>query len=152
MSCIRKAVPGDACRLSEIEVFNYRLFFYPLFRTDHYFFSELNVPVLMREYLDQPEKIEHTYVFDDGVVKGFIRINGDEIEKLFVEPVFQNKGVGSALLEHALRHTRARRLLVLEKNPGAIRLYERHGFSMTEHRQRVDDTDEFFIIMERYGA
>ena len=152
MSCIRKAVPGDSCRLAEIEIVNYRLHFYPLFRNDAYFFSELNVPVLMREYLDQPDKIEHTYVFDDGVVKGFIRINGDEIEKLFVEPVFQNKGVGSALLEHALRHTRARRLLVLEKNPGAIRLYERHGFSMTEHRQRVDDTDEFFIIMERYGA
>ena len=152
MSCIRKAVPSDACRLSEIEVFNYRMYFYPLFRTDDYFFSELNVPVLMQEYLDRPELIKHTFVFDDGVVKGFVRINGDEIEKLFVEPVFQNKGVGSALLEHALRHTRARRLLVLEKNPGAIRLYERHGFSMTEHRQRVDDTDEFFIIMERYGA
>ena len=148
MSCIRKAVPSDACRLSEIEVFNYRMYFYPLFRTDDYFFSELNVPVLMQEYLDRPELIKHTFVFDDGAVKGFVRINGDEIEKLFVEPVFQNIGIGSALLEHALCSASAGRLLVLEKNAGAIRLYERHGFRMTDHRQRVDDTDEYFVKME----
>ncbi len=149
MSCIRKAIPDDRCRLAEIEIFNYRMFFYPLFRTDEYFFSELNVSVLMQEYLDQPEKIEHTFVFDDGVVKGFVRINGEEIEKLFVEPAFQNAGVGSALLEHAVQSTTVRRLLVLEKNEGAIRLYERHGFRMTDHRQRVDDTNEYLLRMER---
>ena len=48
MPAVRKAVLADACRLAEIEVFNYRLNFYPLFRTDRYFFSELNVPVLMQ--------------------------------------------------------------------------------------------------------
>ena len=152
MSYIRKAVPGDICRLAEIEIINYRLNFYPLFRNDVYFFSELNVPVLMQEYHDLPEKIEHTFVFDDCVVKGFVRVNGEEIEKLFVEPVFQNKGVGSALLDHALRHTQARRLLVLEKNPGAIRFYERHGLRLTDHRQRVDDTNEHLVMMERCGA
>ena len=151
MSCIRKAVPADICRLAEIEIFNYRMYFYPLFRTDDYFFSELNVPILMQEYLDQPEKIERTLVFDDGVVKGFVRVNGKEIEKLFVEAVFQNDGIGSALLEHAVQNAADRWLLVLEKNAGAIRLYKRHGFRMTDHRQRVDDTGEYLVRMERQG-
>lgn len=149
MPAVRKAVPDDACRLAEIEVFNYRLNFYPLFRTDRYFFSELNVPVLMQEYRDMPERIEHTFVFDDGVVKGFIRVNGEEIEKLFVEPIFQGQGIGGALLEHAIQLTGAKWLLVLEKNEGARRLYERYGFRMTEIRQRVDDTAEFLVRMER---
>ena len=58
------------------------------------------------------------------------------------------RAIGSALLEHALCSASAGRLLVLEKNAGAIRLYERHGFRMTDHRQRVDDTDEYFVKME----
>ncbi len=149
MSAVRKAVPGDACRLAEIELFNYRLNFYPLFRTDRYFFSEMNVPVLIQEYRDMPERIEHTFVFDDGVVKGFIRVNGEEIEKLFVEPAFQEQGIGGALLEHAIQHTGAKWLLVLEKNEGAIRLYERYGFRLTDRKQRVDDTNEFLVRMEK---
>ena len=149
MSCIRRAIPSDAGRLSEIEVFDYRLHFYPLFRTDAYFFSELNVPVLMQEYRNMPELIERTFVYDDGVVKGFMRVNGEEIEKLFVEMAFQGKGIGSALLDYAITHTEAKRLLVLEKNERAIRLYERYGFHVTENRQRVDDTKGFLVRMER---
>ena len=57
MASIRRATPSDACRLAEIEVFDYRQHFYPLFKTDRYFFSELNVPVLMKEYQDEPERI-----------------------------------------------------------------------------------------------
>jgi putative acetyltransferase len=153
MASIRKAAQSDAFRLAEIEVFDYRLHFYHLFKTDRYFFSELNVPVLIREYQDEPERIERTYVYeDDGVVKGFVRVNGEEIEKLFVETVFQGMGIGGALLEHVIRNTKANHLLVLEKNEGAIRLYERHGFHMTKQRQRVDDTEEYFVRMERWGT
>ena len=153
MACIRKAVQSAACRLAEIEVFDYRLHFYPLFMTDRYFFSELNVPVLIQEYQDEPERIERTYVYDDdGVAKGFVRVNGEEIEKLFVETAFQGKGIGGALLEHVIQNTKAKYLLVLEKNKGAIRLYERHGFHMTQQRQKVDDTKEYLVRMERWGT
>ena len=153
MASIRKAVQSDASRLAEIEVFDYRLHFYPLFKTDHYFFSELNVPILIQEYQDEPERIERTYVYEeDGVVKGFVRVNGKEIEKLFVETAFQGMGIGGALLEHVIQNTIANSLLVLEKNKGAVRLYERYGFHMTEQRQRVDDTEEYLVRMERCGA
>ena len=149
MPAVRKAVPDDACRLAEIEVFNYRLYFYPLFRTDRYFFSELNVPVLIQEYQAMPERIDRTFVYDDGVVKGFARVNGEEIEKLFVEPDFQGQGIGGLLLEHAIKHSGARFLLVLEKNEKAIQLYERYGFRLTDQKQRVDDTGEYLVRMVR---
>ena len=149
MNCIRRAEPGDAHRLAEIEIFNYRLYFYPIFRTDRYFFGELSVPALIREYREMPEKLQNSFVYDDGVVKGFIRVNGGEVEKLFTEPVFQGRGVGGLLLEHAVREAGADRLLVLEKNPRAIRFYERHGFRASSERRRVDDTGEYFIVMKR---
>ena len=145
---IRPARPGDAARLAEIELFNYRLNFYPVFRTDEYFFSELTVPVLIGEYGEKPELIAGTFVFDDGVVKGFIRVNGSEIEKLFVEPVFQGGGLGSALLRFAVLERGADRLWALEKNERAIAFYSRHGFYPTGEKKPVDDTGEFLIMLK----
>lgn len=149
MSYIRKAVPGDAARMAEIEVFNYRLNFYPIFRTDGYFFGELTVPALIADYSENPDKLANSFVWDDSVVKGFVRVRGSEIEKLFVEPAFQGRGIGGMLFDHAVKETCADSLLVLEKNLRAIRLYELHGFHTTEERRRVDDTSEFFIVMRR---
>lgn len=146
---IRAAGKDDAARLAEIEIFNYRLNFYPIFRNDAYFFSDLNVPVAAEEYRTEPERVARTIIYDDGVIKGFARVNGDEIEKLFVEPAFQNRGIGDALIRYATERLGAKRLLVLEKNPRAIRFYEKHGFHLTDRKQRVDDTNEFFIWMER---
>lgn len=149
MDAIRQATNADVFRLAEIEIFNYRLFFYPIFRTDRYFFSELSVPVLIEEYRREPERIARTLVYDDGVVKGFIRVNGEEIEKLFTEPAFHDKGIGGMLLDAAVDRTGAKRLLVLEKNADAVRFYQRHCFHVTDKRQPVDDTNERFIVMER---
>ncbi len=149
MDMIRPAAIQDAFRLAEIEIVNYRMFFYPIFRTERYFFSELSVPVLAQEYSAEPERIAHTTVYDDGVVKGFIRVCGNEIEKLFVEPAFQGNGIGNTLLRYATMQLGANRLQVLEKNVRAIRFYQRNGFCLTEQKQRVDDTSEFLIWMDR---
>jgi putative acetyltransferase len=146
---IRPARAEDLIRIAEIEIFNYRLNFYPIFRSDAYYFGEKTVPHLTAFYANEPGVIENTVVYDDGVVKGFIRVNGDEIEKLFVEPILQNRGIGDALFRYAAEMLSGRRLWVLEKNPRAIRFYKRHGFHLTEQKHRVDDTNEFLIQMER---
>ena len=63
---IRKANMNDLSRIAEIQVFNYRLYFYPIFKSDEYYFDELSVPSLMEEYEDD---LDSLYVYDDGVVK-----------------------------------------------------------------------------------
>lgn len=146
---IRKAKKNDAFRLAEIELFNYRLNFYPIFKSDGYFFKELSVPVLMSEYEADGAMLERSFVYDDGVVKGFIRVRGAHIEKLFVEPVLQSGGIGGKLLDFAVREKGANELLALEKNEKAIRFYERHGFYPTAEKQQVDDTKEYFIKLKR---
>ena len=47
---IRKANRNDLSRIAEIPVFNYRLFFYPIFQSDAYYFDELRVPSIMQKY------------------------------------------------------------------------------------------------------
>ena len=73
---IRPATPADLARIAEIEVFNYRLNFYPIFRSDEFYFGELTVPSLM---LSRADFIPDILVYDDGVVKGFLHLGGDDV-------------------------------------------------------------------------
>lgn len=143
---IRKATAKDLSRIAEIQIFNYRLFFYPIFRSDEYYFDELQVPALMKEY---ESALDSLHVYDDGVVKGFIKIEGTYIARLFVEPVLQNGTIGSQLLEYAVKEHNADHLWALEKNVNAIRFYERHGFTATGEKKPEDDTTEYLILLRR---
>lgn len=149
MAVIRKAEKADVCRIAEMEVFNYRLNFYPIFRCDEYYFSQLQVADLMEAYLTRPEMMGNTFVYDDGAVKGFVRLDGAEIRKLFVEPVLQGQGIGAALLEYAVEKLGARSLWALEKNTRAIAFYARHGFFPTGKKKYEEDTSEFLVLLER---
>ena len=82
MTCIRPAEAKDICRLSEIEVFNYRLNFYPIFLNDEFYFSEYTVENLTSVYHQNPETLKNTCVYDDGCVKGFIRVSGNDPRRI----------------------------------------------------------------------
>ena len=73
MNNIRKANNSDISRIAEIIVVNYRNNFYPFFKNDGFYFGELNVMDLAKEYSENDENLKNTYVYDDGVVKGLIR-------------------------------------------------------------------------------
>jgi GNAT superfamily N-acetyltransferase len=82
---------------------------------------------------------EHDEVWaaeDEGRLIGFLAIehstslDAPVLEKLYVEPAAQNRGVGSALLEKAKElRPDGLYLWVFQKNP-ARRLYERSGFEL----------------------
>ena len=143
---IRPATMADLARIAEIEVFNYRLNFYPIFRSDAFYFDEMTVPNLMPLRADF---IPDILIYDDGVVKGFLHYGGDEVRRLYVEPVLQGQGIGAALLEYAIRELHVTRLWALEKNPRAIAFYQRHGFRVTEERRLEEGTEEYLVRMVR---
>lgn len=68
---------------------------------------------------------------EDGRVTGFLGIHEDEVTHLYVSPAAQSRGIGAALLDHAkgLRPDRLE-LWVFQRNAGARRFYERHGFRL----------------------
>ena len=146
MENIRKAKPEDLSRIAEIMVFNYRLNFYPIFKSDSYYFIDLGVPQIMEEY--RPF-IENMWVYDDGAVKGFVHAENSEVKKLFVEPILHGNGIGAELLEYAVKNCGANFLWALEKNERAIKFYERHGFCLTSERKPEEDTTEYLVRMKR---
>ena len=149
MNIIRQATMADVVRVAEIEIFNYRLNFYPIFQNDWFYFDEKQVPKEMKRYETEEGLLQNTYVYDDGVVKGFIQLDGTKVAKLFVEPVLQGNGIGAKLLEFAVTEKQANYLWALEKNVRAIRFYERHGFHVTEEKKLEEDTTEYLVRLER---
>ena len=143
---IRPATAADLPRIAEIEVFDYRMNFYPIFRSDEFYFDEMTVPKLMPLRADF---IPDILVYDDGVVKGFLPYGGDDVRRLYVEPVLQGQGIGAALLEYAIRELHVSRLWALEKNERAIAFYARHGFRPNGERKLEEGTDEYLIRLER---
>lgn len=143
---IRPAQEADLARIAEILVFNYRMNFYPIFRDDGFYFAELQVPNQMRSF---EAFLPLLYVYDDGVVKGFAMVEDGELRRLFVEPVLQNRGIGAALLTYAVEAHGVNRLWALEKNPRAIRFYERYGFRLTEEKRAEAGTSEYLVRMVR---
>ncbi len=146
MGNIRHAKTEDLARIAEIEIFNYRLNFYPIFKNDWFYFDELQVPKQAEKYKISMDSI---WVYDDGVVKGFIQAEDNEIKKLFVEPVLQGHSIGAELLEFLIAEQDVRFLWALEKNVKAIAFYERHGFRVTDEKKLEDDTTEYLVRLER---
>jgi len=149
MGNIRQATMADTARVAEIEIFNYRLNFYPIFLCDEFYFADKQVPKEMKRYETEEDLLKNTYVYDDGVVKGFIQMDGAKVAKLFVEPVLQGQGIGAKLLEYAVTERKANHLWALEKNVKAIRFYERHGFHVTEEKQLEEGTTEYLVKLTR---
>lgn len=67
----------------------------------------------------------------------FMGARGGEVEMLFVDPAHRGRGIGGALLTHAIRNLGATRVDVNEQNPQAVGFYERFGFR-TEGRSPLD--------------
>lgn len=146
MNYIRQAKINDLVRIAEIFVFNYRLNFYPIFQEDTFYFEELTVFNMVESFAKELDSI---WVYDDGVVKGFIQIEKREVKRLFVEPVLQGKAIGTELLEYGIVEMDANHLWALEKNIKAIAFYQRHGFDTTNEKKYEKDTTEFLVRMEK---
>ena len=144
---IRKAAPADLSRIAEILVFTKRMKYRSIFHDDAFSFGMLQVLPVAEEYAD-PQILEHIFVYDDGIVKGLIRIEEDEIAELYVDSFFHGQGVGSALIEFAKTNYPIKFLWVLEKNTDSIHFYENHGFHLTDIRKFVDGTDQYEVKME----
>ena len=144
---IRRAEKRDASRIAEIFVFGNRVHFYPIFKEDEYSFGELQVVPMARKYEEDAELLARTFVYDDGIVRGVIQVKGEEVEKLYVDSFFTGRGIGGGLIEYAKEKLDVRWLWALEKNTGAIRFYERHGFRLTGEKMFEEGTTEYLVKM-----
>ena len=145
---IRKAKKEDLSRIAEIFVFNNRINYFPIFQDAGYSFGELQVVSVIDRYFSRDEVLRDIYVYDDGLVKGFLLLEGTEIGQLYVEPCFQNQHIGQALIRFATDRG-ADLVWALEKNTRAIAFYARHGFRPTGEKKFEEGTTEYLVELRR---
>lgn len=103
------------------------------------------LPLVPEEHIPQiANRIrEHEEIWlaeEDGRLLGFLGIEVSTnlggaavLEKLYVEPSEHGRGIGAALLAKAKElRPEGLHLWVFQKNDGARRLYERHGFRLVK--------------------
>lgn len=74
--------------------------------------------------------VELFHVEVDGQIAGFIGIDQNFISMLFVSPLFMNRGIGSRLLEFAIKNKKAYWVDVNEQNEQAIAFYLSKSFDI----------------------
>ncbi|MBE2894301.1 GNAT family N-acetyltransferase [Spirabiliibacterium falconis] len=76
---------------------------------------------------------------------GFIGINGDKIEMLFVHPDYFGKGFGKNLMDFALKNG-VSNVVVNAQNPNALAFYQKMGFQI-ERTSKVDEQGQPYPII-----
>ena len=148
---IRAATEADLSRIAEIFVYNNRINYLPIFQDEEYSFGELQVGAVMRDFGAWIGELADTYVYDDGILRGFASVHGEEITKLYVDPFFQGRGIGARLLDFAVEEKGANTLWVLEKNTRGAAFYARHGFLPDGEKKFEEGTAERLLRL-RLGA
>ena len=145
---IRRATKEDVSRIAEILVFAKRMKYRSIFNDDAYSFCELQVLSVAEKYIENGF-LNNMFLYDDGIIKGLIRIEKDEIVELYVDHFFQGQGVGAELIEYAKENYPVSFLWTIEKNTDAIRFYEAHGFHLTDIKKFEEGTTEYIVKMKR---
>ena len=114
--------------------------------TAHYFIPEKYWKSnfeLVKELLLQAT----VYVYEDNLeIRGFIGLNDEYVEGIFVSDEMQSLGIGKLLLNYA-KDKRSKLLLnVYQKNTRAISFYQREGFEI-QHSGLDEATGEKDYVM-----
>ena len=113
---IRPATKADASRIAEILIFVKRMNYRRIFQNDQVSFGEMQVLPLALEYQQKPEMLQGMYVYDDGFVKGLVRIVDRQVEQLYVDSFFAGQGIGGRLTGVLGHHHAAHKELEIAEN------------------------------------
>ena len=103
----------------------------------------------VKQMLPQAE----VYLYEEaGEILGFIGLNGEEIEGLFVWGSAQGRGIGKRLMDHAKRIKGRLYLSVYQKNAGAIRFYRREGFRVVREGIEMQTGEKEYRMTWEKGA
>jgi diamine N-acetyltransferase len=143
-------------------------------------FHDQNTPENMKAYMDMAYKrnqllselfnplSEHYFICEDEKKIGFLKLNRSgaqsdlqdpeslELQRIYIDEQYQGRGLGAMLLQKAKDRARETQmntiwLGVWEKNPDAIRFYQRHGFEIFGSHQFVMGDEVQTDILMKYN-
>lgn len=142
MEMIKKAAKPDTRVLS-----HFMQIWESAVRATHTFLSEQDIDKLRPLVKRGIEEIDNLYYFDDnGHPQGFVGVEDNKIEMLFVNADARGNGIGKKLASYAIQSLGAICVDVNEQNPQAIGFYEHLGFAIAG-RSGYDEQGNPFPIL-----
>ncbi len=94
------------------------------------------------------------WLVDDpaGRAAGFLVMDGEVIDALFVDPALHGRGYGTALLDHALTLSPEATVEASEQATNALPFYEARGFVRTGRSETDPQGRPYPLIRLRYGG
>ncbi len=118
--------------------------------------NELSLTVGIDAFLTLEQTAENEGLFDDklvvaevdGIVQGFVAYSDAELTWLYVDPQSYKRGVGRALVRHAIADsTSAMELELLEGNTPALSLYLSEGFRVIKRIEgKLEGNEDFAAV------
>lgn len=117
-------------------------------RASHHFLSEEEIEQI-KEYV--PEAlygVSHLIIELDesGELAGFMGVEENKLEMLFIKNSQRGKGIGKRLLRHGMENYGVNALAVNEDNPQARGFYEHMGFQVYQ-RNAFDDQGNPYSVL-----
>ena len=123
-------------------------------RATHLFLSADEVAEI-KPYVPQAlREVPHLIVARraDGTPAGFMGIDGQKLEMLFLAPEERGKGLGGALVRYGMERFDIREVTVNEQNPQARGFYERMGFRVCQRSALDEQGRPYPILNMRLGG
>ena len=87
----------------------------------------------------------------DGTPAGFMGVDGQKLEMLFLAPEERGRGLGRELVQYGMARFGIREVTVNEQNPQARGFYEHMGFSVYERLDHDEQGKPYPILHMRLG-
>ena len=117
-------------------------------RATHGFLQEADIQALIPVVRDQALPNLEVWVMHTGQNEpvGFMGLDGNKLEALFIAPAHFRQGHGKTMLAHARQHAGALEVDVNEQNPGAVDFYLANGF-VIHSRSETDGQGNPFPLL-----
>lgn len=106
---------------------------------DFLFFKD----AIPNEYLPHLE----VYVFKEESILGFMAINEQHLEMLFVDDAFRGRGIGKQLLNYAVYELGVKSVDVNEQNEQAVVFYQRQGFKVSSRTEQDSLGKDYPVLL-----
>jgi len=116
-------------------------------RSTHHFVSSEEVDRL-KELVKQIDFYSYTVycLLAESKVIGFVGVEDDVIESLFLDPAYIGQKLGTKLMDFALNELKADKVNVNEENADAIKFYSKFGFVTYERTEKDAYGNDYPIL------
>lgn len=116
-------------------------------KVTHTFLKEHDIKNLNPMVNKALKQIQHLFTIEDNdKIKGFIGIENNKIEMLFIEVNSRGSGYGKELIGYVINNLNVKYVDVNEQNPKALGFYQHLGFKIFK-RDEYDEQGNHFPIL-----